>query len=118
MSDIVEYPPGTDFPGVIGKTLDESSPAWPAPTRAPEGAPNVVVWVLDDVGIGQLSPYGGLVETPTLDRLAGDGLRYTNMHTTALCSPTRGCILTGRNHHTIGLSAITELSVGYPAHNG
>ena len=59
-----------------------------------------------------------MVETPTLDRLAGEGLRYTNMNTTALCSPTRGCILTGRNHHTLGLSAITELSMGYPAHNG
>ncbi len=115
---IIEYPPGTDFPGKIGKTLDESSPAWPAPTRAPEGAPNVLVWVIDDVGFGQMSPYGGLVETPTLDRLADNGLRYLNMHTTALCSPTRGCILTGRNHHTLGLSAITELSVGYPAHNG
>ena len=115
---IVEYPPGTEFPGKIGKTLDESSPAWPAPIRAPEGAPNVIVWVIDDVGFGQLSSFGGLVETPTLDRLAGDGLRYTNMHTTALCSPTRGCVLTGRNHHTLGLSAITELSVGYPAHNG
>ena len=118
MSDLIEYKPGTPFPGVIGRTLDESSPAWPEPTRAKEGAPNVLFFVLDDVGYGQLSSYGGLVNTPTLDKLAERGLRYTNFHTTALCSPTRGCVLTGRNHHTLGLSAITELSIGYPAHNG
>ena len=118
MPDFVEYQPGTPFPGAIGRTLDESSPAWPAPGRAPSGAPNVIVFVLDDVGFGQLSPFGGLVQTPTLDRLADTGLRYTNMQTTALCSPTRGTVLTGRNHHTLGLSAITELSMGFPAHNG
>jgi arylsulfatase len=113
-----EYEPGTPFPGVIGKTVDESTPAWPAPNRAPEGAPNVIIFVLDDVGYGQLSPFGGLVETPTLDRLSASGLRYSNMQTTALCSPSRGCVLTGRNHHALGLSAITELSLGFPAHNG
>lgn len=115
---VVEYQEGSEFPGKIGKTIDESSPAWPAPNRAPEGAPNVLIWVLDDVGFAQLSPFGGEVETPTLDRLAESGLRYTNMQTTALCSPTRGTILTGRNHHSLGLSAISELSMGYPAHNG
>jgi arylsulfatase len=118
MSDLEEYEPGAEFPGVIGKTIDQSSPAWPVPKRAPEGAPNVLVFLLDDVGFGQLSPFGGLCETPTLDRLAAQGLRYTNFQTTALCSPTRGCLLTGRNHHTLGLSAITELSMGFPAHNG
>ncbi|KAA0235318.1 MAG: arylsulfatase [Actinobacteria bacterium] len=118
MSDgIVEYEAGSPFPGVIGRTLDESSPAWPMPPRAPEGAPNVVIFVLDDVGYGQLSAFGGLCETPNIDRLAKRGLRYSNFQTTALCSPTRGCLLTGRNHHTLGLSAITELSMGYPAHN-
>lgn len=118
MSELIEYQEGQPFPGTIGKTADVSSPAWPAPNRAKEGSPNVLIWVLDDVGFGQLSSYGGLVETPTLDRLAERGLRYTNMNTTALCSPSRGTILTGRNHHTLGLSAITELSLGYPAHNG
>ena len=118
MSELIEYQEGTPFPGTIGRTIDESSPAWPAPNRSPEGSPNVVVFVLDDVGFGQLSPFGGLCETPTLDRLASSGLRYANLQTTALCSPTRGCLLTGRNHHTLGLSAITELSIGYPAHNG
>jgi len=113
-----EYEPGTPFPGVIGRTVDESSPAWPAPNRAVEGAPNVLIFVLDDVGYGQLEPFGGLVETPTLSRLADRGLRYSNMQTTALCSPSRGSIITGRNHHALGLSAITELSIGFPAHNG
>ena len=118
MAKLNEYRAGEPFPGVIGRTLDESSPAWPTPARARDGAPNVLILVLDDVGYGQLSCFGGLCETPTLDRLARRGLRYTNFHTTALCSPTRGCVLTGRNHHTLGLSAITELSLGFPAHNG
>lgn len=115
---MIEYEPGKPFPGVIGRTLDESSPAWPRPTRAGESAANVIFFILDDVGYGQMSVFGGLCETPNLERLANRGLRYTNMQTTALCSPTRGCALTGRNHHTLGLSAITELSMGYPAHNG
>jgi arylsulfatase len=102
---------------VIGRTLDESSPAWPAPKRAPEGSPNVVVILWDDVGFGQFSPFGGLCETPTLDRLADNGLRYANFHTTALCTPTRGSFMTGRNHHTIGVSAITQMSLGFPAHH-
>ncbi|MBV6508596.1 MAG: hypothetical protein JJLCMIEE_01661 [Acidimicrobiales bacterium] len=114
---IVEYEAGTAFPGVIGRTLDESSPAWPVPPRAPEGAPNVVIFVLDDVGYGQLSAFGGLCETPNIDGLAKRGLRYSNFQTTALCSPTRGCLLTGRNHHTLGLSAVVEFSLGFPGHN-
>ena len=118
MSDLVEYQEGTPFPGTIAKTIEESSPAWPAPNRAAEGSPNVIMFVLDDVGFAQLSAFGGLCETPTLDRLADNGLRYSNLQTTALCSPTRSCLLTGRNHHTLGMSAITELSMGYPAHNG
>ncbi len=111
------YPAGVPFPGAIGRTLETSTPAWPARPRPPEGAPNVVVVVLDDVGYGQLSAFGGLCETPNLDRLAGRGLSFANFHTTALCSPTRACLLTGRNHHTVGLSAITEMSLGYPAHD-
>mgnify|MGYP002777669056 CR=1 FL=1 len=118
MSTLKTYPDGTPFTGVIGRTVEESSPAWPEPLRAADGAPNVLFFVLDDVGYGQLSCYGGLVEMPTLDRLAANGLRYTNLHTTALCSPTRGCILTGRNHHSLGLASITETSTGYPGYNG
>jgi arylsulfatase len=115
--ELSEYPRGSEFPGTIGRTLETSTPAWPARPTPPEGAPNVMVIVLDDVGYGQLSTFGGLCDTPNLDRLADNGLRYSNFHTTALCSPTRACLLTGRNHHTVGLSAITELSLGYPAHN-
>ena len=77
----------------------------------------MVIFVLDDVGFGQLSSFGGLVETPVLDRFAANGLRYTNMHTTALCSPSRGAILTGRNHHSLGLATISETSTGYPGYN-
>jgi arylsulfatase A-like enzyme len=117
MPDPVTYRDGDVFPGVIGRTTDESSPAWPTPPRAREGAPNVVVFVLDDVGYGQLSSFGGLVETPVLDQLAASGLRYTNMHTTALCSPSRACILTGRNHHSVGMATISETSSGYPGYN-
>ena len=118
MSDLVEYPQGSEFPGVIGRTVQESSPAWPAPTRAADGAPNVLFVVLDDVGYGQLSCFGGLVETPNIDRVAASGLRYANMHTTALCSPTRASVLTGRNHHSSGVACIMELATGYPGYDG
>ena len=113
-----EYEPGTTFNGVIGRTYDQSEPAWPKPKRAKEGAPNVLFIVLDDTGFGQLGPYGSPIETPNIDALAAGGLSYTNMHTTALCSPTRSCILTGRNHHSNGLASITEASTGYPGANG
>jgi len=113
-----EYKPGTTFPGVIGRTIADSSPAWPQPNRAKEGAPNVIFFVLDDVGYGQMSAFGGLVNTPNIDRLALNGLRYTNMHTTALCSPTRSCILTGRNHHSNGVAAIMETATGFPGYDG
>ncbi|HEY9642130.1 MAG TPA: sulfatase-like hydrolase/transferase, partial [Coleofasciculaceae cyanobacterium] len=109
-----EYKPGTTFPGVIGRTADVSTPAWPQPNRAKEGAPNVLFIVLDDVGFGQLGCFGSPIKTPNMDALAADGLRYSNMHTTALCSPSRSCMLTGRNHHSNGLACITEGSTGYP----
>ena len=115
MAEVIQYPPDQPFPGAIGRTVETSTPAWPGRPQAPDGAPNVMVIVLDDVGYGQLSAFGGLCETPNLDRLADNGLRYANFQTTALCSPTRGCLLTGRNHHTLGLAAITELAMGYPA---
>jgi arylsulfatase A-like enzyme len=117
MADLAEYKPGETFPGVIGRTVEESSPAWPVPRRAKEGAPNVIFFVLDDVGYGQLSPYGGLVEAPNVERLARNGLRYTNFHTTALCSPTRTCIMTGRNHHSNAMGSISEWSTGFPGYN-
>jgi arylsulfatase len=113
-----EYEQGEAFPGVIGRTVDESTPAWPASRRAPEGVPNVLMIVLDDTGFAHVSCYGSPIETPSLDSLAAGGVRYRNMHTTALCSPSRGCIVTGRNHHSNGLAAITEFSTGYPGYNG
>ena len=115
---IVEYPEGAAFPGVIGRTADESSPAWPAPPRARKGAPSVLMVVLDDTGFGHLGCFGSPIETPSFDALAAGGLRYTNMHTTALCSPTRACILTGRNHHSNGMACITEFATGYPGYDG
>lgn len=113
-----EYKPGQAFPGVIGRTYDVSRPAWPAPNRARENAPNVLFIVLDDTGFGQLGCYGSPIDTPNIDALAAEGLRYNNMHTTALCSPSRSCILTGRNHHSNGMACITEASTGYPGSNG
>ncbi len=115
---LTEYPAGVAFPGVIGRTTDESAPAWPQPARAVPGSPNVLMVVLDDTGFGQLGCYGSPIATPNFDALAADGLRYTNMHTTALCSPSRSCIVTGRNHHSNGMAAITELASGYPGYNG
>ena len=106
------------FGGVIGRTYHESTPWWPEPVRAPEGAPNVVFVVLDDVGFADLGCYGSEIETPSMDRLAAGGLRYTNFHTTAMCSPTRACLLTGRNAHTVGMGIIAEWSTGFPAYRG
>jgi arylsulfatase A-like enzyme len=113
-----EYDSGAPFPGVIGRTTDESSPAWPRTPRPAPGTPNVLVVVLDDTGFGQLGCYGSPIDTPNFDALATNGLRYNNMHTTALCSPSRSCIVSGRNHHSNSMAAITELSSGYPGYNG
>jgi arylsulfatase A-like enzyme len=115
---VVEYQSGEAFPGAIGRTAEESSPAWPAPARAKVGAPNVVFIVLDDTGFGNLGCYGSPIETPHFDEIAASGLRFNNMHTTALCSPSRSCIVTGRNHHSNGMACITELATGYPGYNG
>ena len=117
-AEMVEYKPGTTFPGRMGRTIGESSPAWPAPNRAKPGAQNVLFVVIDDTGFGHLGCYGSPINTPTFDRLAKNGLLYTNMHTTALCSPSRSCILTGRNHHSNAMACITEGSEGYPGANG
>jgi arylsulfatase len=112
-----EYKPGTAFTGVVDRTFDKSEPAWPEPPRAREGSPNVLFIVLDDTGFGHLGCYGSPISTPVLDSLAEGGVRYSNMHTTALCSPTRSCILTGRNHHSNNMACITEGSTGYNGYN-
>ena len=113
-----EYKPGAAFSGVIGRTFDQSTPAWPEPNRAKEGSPNVLFIVQDDTGFGQMGCYGSPIRTPNIDALAKEGLLFNSMHTTALCSPTRSCILTGRNHHSNAMSCITEGSTGYPGGNG
>jgi arylsulfatase A-like enzyme len=107
----------SQFGGVIGRYRNESTPWWPEPVRAPEGAPNVLIVLLDDVGFAQLGCFGSDIDTPTFDRLAENGLRYTNFHTTALCSPTRACVLTGRNHHKVGMGRITDLATGFPGYH-
>jgi arylsulfatase A-like enzyme len=112
------YVEGQPFPGRIGRTWDVSEPAFPVAPTPPKSAPNVLYVILDDVGYGWASTFGGLIDTPNITKLAENGLRYVNFHTTALCSPTRACLLTGRNHHSVGMANITELSTGYPGYNG
>ena len=110
--------PEPPFKGTIGQTIKESQADYPKPLEAPAGAPNVLLIILDDVGFGHAGTFGGAVATPTLDRLAAGGLRYNHFHTTALCSPTRGALLTGRNHHSIGTGVIIELGTGFPGYTG
>ncbi len=102
----------------IGRTIAESTPAFPSTVRPPSGAPNVVLVVLDDLGFGQLGCFGSDLATPNLDRLAAEGLRYNRFHVTALCSPTRACLLTGRNHHAVGMGFLTDVPTGFPGYNG
>jgi arylsulfatase A-like enzyme len=105
------------FAGEIGATYRESTPWWPPPPRA-LGWPNVVLVVLDDTGFAHLGCYGSEIPTPSIDRLARGGLLYTGFHTTALCSPSRACLLTGRNHHSVGMRAISNWNSGYPNMRG
>jgi arylsulfatase len=102
------------FGGTIGRTVDESTPWWPRRDSTGDRAPNVVVIVLDDVGFAQLGCYGSDIATPAVDALAAGGLRYTNFHVTPLCSPTRACLLTGRNHHSVGMGMICGFPSGFP----
>ena len=103
---------------VIGRTYKESKPSWESLPQAPKGAPNVIYLVLDDVGYAQLGSYGSPIQTPNLDRLAANGLRYNNFHTTALCSPSRAALLTGHNHHSNHLGVIAEYATGFPGYDG
>jgi arylsulfatase A-like enzyme len=106
-----------EFEGTIGRYHWESEPWWPPEPSPPDGAPNVLVVLLDDVGFAQFGCFGSDIATPTFDRLAATGLRYANFHTTALCSPTRACVLTGRNHHTCGMGRIIDLAMGFPGYD-
>jgi arylsulfatase len=110
-------PSDEPYGGVVGRTLADSTPWWPDLPSAPDGAPNVVMVLLDDVGYAQFGCYGSDIATPTFDGLAANGLRYSSFHTTALCSPTRACLLTGRNHHSNGMARIVEFASGYPGYN-
>ena len=105
------------FHGTIGTTYADSTAEPPFAVHAPAGAPNVLVVLLDDEGYGQSSTFGGLIPTPTLDRLAAGGLRYSRFHVTALCSPTRAALLTGRNNHAVGMGTITNWATDYPGYN-
>ena len=108
------------FNGTINVDIRDSEPDWEPfePPKAPDGAPNVVYIVLDDVGFSAMSSYGGPIETPNIDRIATQGVRYTQWHTTALCSPTRSCLLTGRNHTRNSMACITEAAIGFPNASG
>jgi len=107
------------FRGNVGRTyLDSDPPQFPQPVRAPQGAPNVVLILIDDTGFGQFSTFGGGVPSPTMDKLAAEGLRYNTFHTTALCSPTRAALVTGRNHHSVSSGVIAEAATGYDGYTG
>ena len=107
----------TPFQGSVSPDLAQSRPDYPRVPKAPVGAPNVLVVLIDDLGFGASSTFGGPVPTPNLDRLAGTGLKYNQFHTTAMCSPTRAALLTGRNSHNVGTGTLTDFSDGYPGYN-
>ena len=102
------------FDGVIGKTYEDSTPWWPEIKQPPSGSPNIVLILLDDTGFAHLGCYGSSIDTPNMDKLAEEGLQFTNFHTTALCAPTRACRLTGRNHHTVCMRAVSNMRSGFP----
>ncbi len=114
--EVLPVPPAP-FKGQIGLSMKDSKTDFPQPVHAPKGAPNIVVIILDDVGYGASSTFGGPCDTPTLDKLAKNGLRYTQFHTTALSSPTRAALLTGRNHHSVHTGTIMETATGFPGYD-
>ncbi len=105
------------FEGNIGKTYQDLTSDWQSPVTPPEDAPNVLIVLLDDVGFGQTATFGGLIDTPALDRLASEGLEYTRFHTTAICGPSRAALLTGRNHHVAGNGFLMEWATGFPSYS-
>jgi len=106
------------FGGSIGKTVAGSKPWWPPALKAPAGAPNILVVLFDDVGFSDFGCYGSPIKTPTIDKLASEGLRYSGFHTTAMCSTTRAALLTGRNHHSVGVGCLANFDSGYPGYRG
>jgi arylsulfatase A-like enzyme len=109
--------PAPPFGGTINLDAKDSKPSWPPTVVPPKGAPNVLLIMTDDQGYGVSGTFGGVIPTPTLDRIAKAGLRYTQFHSTALCSPTRAALITGRNHHSVGFGVITEMSTGFPGYD-
>ena len=109
--------PDPKFGGVIKNDALQSKPWWAPRIVPPKGAPNVLLIITDDAGFGVPSTFGGVIPTPTMDRVAKSGLRYNNIHSTALCSPTRAALITGRNHHSAGFGVISEQSTGFPGYN-
>lgn len=110
--------PDPKFAGKIGESYKDSTPSYPPPVKARPGSPNVLIILLDDVGFGMCSTFGGPVPTPNMDKLAQNGLKYTRFHTSALCSPTRAALLAGRNHHSCGTGVIIEMGTGFPGYTG
>src|SRR5216117_103483 len=110
-------PPPMPFGGVIKEAATDSKPYWPPRVVPPKGAPNILLIMTDDQGYGVSSTFGGVIPTPAMDRVAKVGLRFTQFNSTALCSPTRASLITGRNHHSVGFGVITEISTGYPGYN-
>jgi arylsulfatase A-like enzyme len=110
-------PPPPKFGGEINPNAAQSKPYWPARVVPPKGAPNVLLIMTDDVGFAAPSTFGGVIPTPALDRIANAGLRYTQFHSTALCSPTRAALITGRNHHAVGFGVISEQATGFPGYD-
>jgi len=113
-----QHDPEPVYKGKIGKTLDQTTEWYPEKKQAPKGAPNVIWLLLDDVGFGASSTFGGLISTPTFDGLANAGLRYTNFHTTGICAPSRAALLTGRNHHSVHMGSFTFTPAGTPGYDG
>ena len=111
-------PQSASFRGVVRATINESRPWWPAQVAPPAGAPNILVVLFDDVGFSDFGCYGSPIKTPTIDRLAAEGLRYTGFHTTAMCSTTRAALLTGRNHHSVGVGCLANFDSGFPGYRG
>src|SRR5450432_2329619 len=109
--------PPLKYGGVIKERATQSTPWWQPRVVPPKGAPNVLLIMTDDQGYGVSSAFGGVIPTPSLERVAQNGLRYTQFHSTALCSPTRAALITGRNHHSAGFGVISELSTGYPGYD-
>ena len=107
-------PPPPQFGGTINLDSKDSKPYWPSTVVPPKGAPNVLLIMTDDQGYGVSGTFGGVIPTPSVDRIAKAGLRYTQFHSTSLCSPTRAALITGRNHHSVGFGVIAEMSTGYP----